>query len=775
MKSAGDDVGNRFVMKRDLKEFFAGRMPGLNVAILDETSGQTLYTGNFDTHLFAWEARDFATTIENTPSGRIVLVSVSGRASRSLNGRAKRAIKTLGSLKIDELGYGDSWALIGIKGSVPGTAIEGLDADSCVELSSQYRLQQRRKYGIQIVAKSAGTSFGNFAKISVEGKAVEIDYSRGLNIVVLDENNGNILHSIVYDTHTNYAANTVPADAFASFINSLPRGRVVAIAMKEEAVSALTESAKQACESIGSVLIRRVNRGGSWAIIGTKGAPSGSAAEAGSNSGAVQSIFWLPLDSSTSPKSCSISISSSGLRKGISTDININSAHLPRRYRGISVAVVKEETCDFERVVAFDTSSSAGRANDLAGLIHKVPVGRIVIAVVWDEGSTDLTENAKLALESIGSALIRNVGYREAWGIIGRKGAAPGSVPEVQHANSTALRAVQRLTASDGLDIIARSAGYSHGNYWKVTVDGEVVRLPDTKNDRGLNVIVVNQHNGAVGHRKSFDTHASSVHSESFAGLINSLPKGRIVVIAMKDAATRSLTESAFQACEKIGSSLIRQIEHRGSWVIIGQKGAQKGTIAEAGSNTAAVQANAWFPADRSAYACNIAVVSAGLEEGLQTEITVNGLKALNGILSRGITIAIIDESTCTLEKKQTFDTHDSTAASHQLVALIQETPRGKIIAATIWDSATDRLTENAKLALTSIGSVSIRAVNRREAWAIIGRKGAPPGSVPEAHHPSSIALQSWVKIPAETCDETIYPLNCRTTSFTAENSPILA
>ena len=776
VKSAGFDVGNRFVMKKDWKDFFAGRMPGLNVAILDETSGQTLYTGNFDTHLFAQEAKDFATTIENTPSGRIVLVSVSGRASQSLSDRAKRAIRTLGSLKIDKLGYGDSWALIGIKGSVPGTAIEGLDADSCVELSMQYQLQQRRKYGIQIVAKSAGTSFGSLAEIIIEGEVVEIDYSRGLNVVVLDESNGNILHSRVYDTHTDYAANTLPADAFASFIDSLPGGRVVAIAMKDEAVSALTESAKDACKSIGSTLIEQVELGGSWAIIGTKGAPSGSAAEAGSNSGAVQSTFWLPLDSSTIPNSCSISISSSGLQKGVNTDININDIHLARRYRGISVAVVKEEMCDFEKVETFDTYSSARRANDLAGLIHKVPVGRIVIAVVWDEASCELTEKAKLALESIGSALIRNVGFREAWGIIGRKGAAPGSVPEVQHANSTALRAVQQLIASDGLDIIAKSAGNSHGNYWNVLVDGTVIQLPDAENDRGLNVIIIDENSGTVITHESFDTHASSDHSEAFANDVNALPNGRIVVIAMKDAATNSLTDSAIQACEDIGSSLIRQIEHRGSWVIIGQKGAPKGTVAEAGSNTEAVQANAWLPRDRSAYSCNIAVVSAGLNKGLHANITVNGQKTLDGeVFRRGITIAIIDESTCTLEKAQTFDTHNSIAESNQLATLIQATPRGKIIAATIWDSGTDHLTENAKLALSSIGSVSIQAVNRREAWAIIGRKGAPPGSVPEAHHPSSIALQSWVKIPAETCDETIYPLNCRTTSFTAENSPILA
>jgi hypothetical protein len=774
VESAGIDAGNKFAMKRNFKEFFAGRLQGLNVAILDEISGQTLHTGSFDTHSSAQEATNLAATIENTPSGRIVLVSASGRASQSLNSRAKRAIRTLGSLKIDKLGDGDSWALIGIKGTVPGTAIERLDTDSCVELSTQYKLRQGRKYGIPIVAKSAGTSFGNYAEISVEGEAVEMDYSRGLNVVVLDESNGNILHREIYDTHTDYVANIRPADTFASFIDSLPEGRVVAIAMKDEAISALTESAKQACTSIGSTLIQKVEHGGSWAIIGTKGGSIGSAAEAGSNSKAVKSTFWLPLDSSDNPNSCSISVSSSGYRKGISTDISINEILKVKKSRGISVAVVEEETCRFEKEATVDTH--AGRANDLASLIHTAPVGRIVAAVIWDEASeATLTENAKLALESIGSALIRNVGYREAWGIIGRKGAAPGSVPEVQHASSTALRAVQKLTVGNGWNIIAKSAGYSHGNFWEISVDGAAVELADSGNDRGLNVITIDENSGAVLHCDSFDTHASTAHSETFTNLVNALPNGRIVVIAMKDAATNSLTEPAMKACEDIGSSLIRQIEHRGSWAIIGRKGAPKGTVAETGSNTADVQANAWFPADRSAYTCDITVISAGLQKGLHTEITINGLKVLDGEEFRGITIAIIDESTCSLEVVKSFDTHDSTEEADQLATLIREAPRGKIIAATIWDSATDRLTENAIQALISIGSVSIRAVDRRDAWAIIGRKGAPPGSVPEAHHPNSIALQSWVKIPTETCKETVYPLNCLTTSFTAENSPIMA
>lgn len=42
-----------------------------------------------------------------------------------------------------------------------------------------------------------------------------------------------------------------------------------------------------------------------------------------------------------------------------------------------------------------------------------------------------MTEAAYLALESLGSAKTRDVGSRDSWAIIGVKGAAIGSVPEL--------------------------------------------------------------------------------------------------------------------------------------------------------------------------------------------------------------------------------------------------------------------------------------------------------------------------------------------------------
>jgi len=59
------------------------------------------------------------------------------------------------------------------------------------------------------------------------------------------------------------------------------------------------------------------------------------------------------------------------------------------------------------------------------------------------------------------------------------------------------------------------------------------------------------------------------------------LDPGAIAVIVVKDDAAENLTEGAKAACESLGSSKIRQVGYRDSWCIIGEKGAEKGSVPE--------------------------------------------------------------------------------------------------------------------------------------------------------------------------------------------------
>ena len=103
--SAGLIVGNRFSMKRDWVEFFAGRRRGINIAILDEVSGSILATKNFDTHISQAHSNQLAAAIEQIRPGRIAVAAVSDEGTSNLNARAKRALMSLGSDKINQLTF----------------------------------------------------------------------------------------------------------------------------------------------------------------------------------------------------------------------------------------------------------------------------------------------------------------------------------------------------------------------------------------------------------------------------------------------------------------------------------------------------------------------------------------------------------------------------------------------------------------------------------------------------------------------------------------------
>ena len=170
---------------------------------------------------------------------------------------------------------------------------------------------------------------------------------------------------------------------------------------------------------------------GSWAIIGRKGAQRGTVLEAGSNVGPTEIVSHTLPTSQYLNNVCKVFVESSGFNSlgGLQLIINGVTSIIPSD-RGIRVAVFEEERCAVKTITTYDTAGNLGASAQLTTFLAALPAGRIVVASIWNEGTNEITEDAKAALESIGSALIRNVGFRDGWAIVGRKGAAPGSVPE---------------------------------------------------------------------------------------------------------------------------------------------------------------------------------------------------------------------------------------------------------------------------------------------------------------------------------------------------------
>ena len=172
---------------------------------------------------------------------------------------------------------------------------------------------------------------------------------------------------------------------------------------------------------LGSKYIRDLGYRNSLAKRGTTRNSFGS-----SNGGPVEIVTHaLPVIPATNAEECAIFVESAGYEK---FTVNGQEIGLPGS-RGIRIAVFKEN-CNTTDISSYDTNGATEHSNKLTQTINALPTGSIVVASVFDEASDNLQENAKRALESIGSSLIHNVGFCDAWAIIGRKGASPGSVPE---------------------------------------------------------------------------------------------------------------------------------------------------------------------------------------------------------------------------------------------------------------------------------------------------------------------------------------------------------
>ncbi|MBN1996017.1 hypothetical protein JW935_00610 [candidate division KSB1 bacterium] len=126
-------------------------------------------------------------------------------------------------------------------------------------------------------------------------------------------------------------------------------------------------------------------------------------------------------------------------------------------------------------------------------------------------------------------------------------------------------------------NITIRSAGISDGNLAQVLIDG----LNVITARRGFNVVILDSQTGEIGDIRYFDTWLSADDAANLALFLNNLSPGTVVCAAIRDEGTAKLNEAVYTAFEGIGSAFIRKVGLRGSFAIIGRKGAEIGTVME--------------------------------------------------------------------------------------------------------------------------------------------------------------------------------------------------
>lgn len=111
---------------------------------------------------------------------------------------------------------------------------------------------------------------GNFCRLEVELDSVmqdiPLNFSRGMNVVILDFLDGSVLETSVFDTHIS----GTESEEFTRMVEWLEVGAIVIILSKDDCSEHLTESAKQTIEELGSRHIRSLRLRDSWCCIAEK-------------------------------------------------------------------------------------------------------------------------------------------------------------------------------------------------------------------------------------------------------------------------------------------------------------------------------------------------------------------------------------------------------------------------------------------------------------------------------------------------------------------------
>ncbi|CAB9516191.1 migration-inducing and hyaluronan-binding protein [Seminavis robusta] len=294
-----------------------------------------------------------------------------------------------------------------------------------------------------------------------------------------------------------------------------------------------------------------------------------------------------------------VNIRSAGYSCGCTAWLSANGSNdniLPNT-RGINVAVVGTtllgDDLVFSQVDAFDTHASESESGRFVSWVDGLPEGTCVVVVIKDEASGHLTDEARKSLELLGSKLVHSLFWRQSFLMVGRKGATPGSVLE-RHSELYYIdvkHTWHMLELSPEAPFSTRTdvkTGFisvlSDCSVASILVGGNYVRPCS----RGINVCEVDFDvredslwKMRVKALQSFDTLSDAAAADSFAEYVDNLPVGQDVILVLQDEAADSLTERAKLAAEHLGSSCVRSLGSHDSWILVGYKGAHRGSVPE--------------------------------------------------------------------------------------------------------------------------------------------------------------------------------------------------
>lgn len=214
-------------------------------------------------------------------------------------------------------------------------------------------------------------------------------------------------------------------------------------------------------------------------------------------------------------------------------------------------------------------------------------------------------------------------------------------------------------------------------------INNEVIKTCDRENGcRGLNVVAADAFTHKVLFAKSYDTFASDKAADALLKDLTATPEGTVLLVSVRDEASRRLNSNVKKFFSKMGSSAINTLAHRHSWAFIGVRG-QEAFTEETNVNepvgTGAILGYAktvkkYKKVTKITGGSKIEVHSAGYINGNVARVLVNEKEVLsNKESSRGINVAILDFETHKVVFKATYDTMGDGRATQKLLSDFKE------------------------------------------------------------------------------------------------------
>ncbi|MDH3584556.1 MAG: hypothetical protein OER86_10110, partial [Phycisphaerae bacterium] len=270
--------------------------------------------------------------------------------------------------------------------------------------------------------------------------------------------------------------------------------------------------------------------------------------------------------------------------------------------RGVMVVAVKGGDVSLKR--AFDTAHDSDARDAFAKAIGALAEGTYVVMAACDNAAGRFHDGVHQAVLSVGGRegfYPKNESDRKklaAYYLIGRKGLEAGKAIEVldrtggpavyppptidvpKNATLAQFKQLVRIVSAGNSPALRREVR----NRMSIAIGDQSIMAGRGYGDggigyRGINLVAV--HEGELVTRGTFDFYGDRQAPARFAGVIESLPAGTLVAIAVADEASRLMTDEARAAIRSLGGQKGPSSTLHAAYILVGQKGAEPGQAVE--------------------------------------------------------------------------------------------------------------------------------------------------------------------------------------------------